>query len=151
MNPKNRCSSSVSIPNWVEPFDIVLPDDTVLKKHQRLLAFPKNKMLDVKRGIKRRGVAKLKLRAIVKRDHRPKFSVKAKCGDLVECVMRNGLVVTRQNIWSSKYNLILRVGGERWKGGKIVIVYKHGLYRFRILQSKPRRLVDTKDDWDDEE
>lgn len=136
----------------VETFDIVLSDDSILKKHDILLAFPKDKMPDVKRGIKRRpSVAKLKLRAIVKRGYRPKFSVKAKCGDLVECVMRNGLIVTGQNIWSSKYNLVLRVGGEQWKGGKIVIVYKHGLYRFRVLQPKLSRTVDTKDSFDDEE
>lgn len=136
----------------VETYHIVLPDDTILNKHDILLAFPKNKMADVKRGIKRReAVANLNLRAIVKRGERRHVPVKTKSGDLVECVTRNGLVITGQNVWSSKYNLVLRVGGEKWKGGKIILAYKHGLYDFKVLQSKPPRVVDTKDDWDDEE
>ena len=111
-------------------------------------------MADVKRGIKRRKeVADLNLRAIVKRGERQQVPVKTKSGDLVKCVMRNGLVITGQNVWSSKYNLVLRVGGEKWKGGKIILLYKHGLHEggFEVLQSKPARTTDTKDDWDDEE
>ena len=136
----------------VEPYQIVLPDDTILNKHEILLAFAKDKMPYVKEGIKRlKEIAALNLRAIVKRDERSHVPAKAKKGDLVECVTRNGLKIIGQNVWSSKYNLVLRVGGEKWKGGKIVIVYKHGLYKFKVLQSKPRRPVDTNDDWDDEE
>lgn len=136
----------------VEPFHIVLPDDTILNKHNILFVFPKNKMEDIKRGIKRRTeVADFNLRAIVMRSERLHVPVKTKSGDLVECVTRNGLVITGQNVWTSKYNLVLRVGGEKWKGGKIILVYKHGLHQFRVLQSKPRRPVDTNDDWDDEE
>ena len=136
----------------VEAYHIVLPDDAILNKHDILIAFPKHKMADVKRGIKRRkDVVDLNLRAIVKRGERLHVQVKAKRGDLVKCVTRNGLAITGQNIWSSKYNLVLRVGGEKWKGGKIILVYKHGLYDFDVLQSKPHRTVDTNDDWDDEE
>ena len=136
----------------VETYHIVLPDDTILKKHDILIAFPKHKMADVKRGIKRRKeVADLNLRAVVKRGERQPVHVKTKSGDLVECVMRNGLVIIGQNIWSSKYNLVLRVGGEKWKGGKIILLYKHGLREFKVMQSKPQRTVDTNDDWDDEE
>ena len=138
----------------VESYHIVLPDDTILNNHDILLAFPKDKMADVKRGIKRRKeVADLNLRAIVKRGERQQVPVKTKSGDLVKCVMRNGLVITGQNVWSSKYNLVLRVGGEKWKGGKIILLYKHGLHEggFEVLQSKPARTTDTKDDWDDEE
>ena len=138
----------------VESYHIVLPDDTILNKHDILLAFPKDKMADVKRGIKRRKeVADINLRAIVKRGERQHVPVKTKSGDLVKCVMRNGLVITGQNVWSSKYNLVLRVGGEKWKGGKIILLYKHGLHEgsFEVLQSKPARTTDTKDDWDDEE
>ena len=109
-------------------------------------------MAGVKRGIKRRKeIAALNFRAIVQRGERPHVSVKTKAGDLVECVTRTGLVITGQNVWSSKYNLVLRVGGEKWKGGKIILLYKHGLYDFKVLQSKPPRVVDTKDDWDEEE
>ena len=136
----------------VENYHIILPDNTILNKHDILIAFPKHKMADVKRGIKRRKeVADLNLRAIVKRDERQHVHVKTKSGDLVECVMRNGLVIIGQNIWSSKYNLVLRVGGEKWKGGKIILLYKHGLREFKVMQSKPQRTVDTNDDWDDEE
>lgn len=135
----------------VETYHIVLPDDTILNKHNILIAFPKYKMVDVKRGIKRRKeVADLNLRAIVKRGERQHVHVKTKSGDLVECVTRNGLVITGENVWSSKYNLVLRVGGEKWKGGKIILLYKHGLHQFRVLQSKPHRTTDTNDDWDDE-
>ena len=136
----------------VETYHIVLRDDTILNKHDILIAFPKHKMADVKRGIKRRkDVADLNLRAIVKRSERPPVPAKAKRGELVECLTRNGLVITGQNVWSSKYNLVMRVGGEKWKGGKVILLYKHGLHEFRVLQSKPPRIVDTNDDWDDEE
>lgn len=137
----------------VETYHIVLPDDTILKKHDILLAFPKDKMQDVKPGIIRiKEIASLNLKAIVKRDKRLHVPAKAKKGDLVECVMRNGLKIIGQNVWSSRYNLVLRVGGEKWKGGKIVLVYKHGLYEngFKVLQTKPPRPLDGKDDFDDE-
>ena len=135
----------------VETYHIVLPDDTILSKHEILLAFPKDKMPYVKEGIKRRPeVADLNLRPIVKRSERRHVPVKTKAGDLVECLTRNGLKIIGQNVWSSKYNLVLRVGGEKWKGGKIVLVYKHGLYEFKVLQSKPPRPLDGKDDFDNE-
>ena len=136
----------------VETYHIVLQDDTILKKHDILLAFPKDKMPYVREGIKRlTEVAALNLKAIVNRDKRAHVRAKATSGDLVECITRNGLRIIGQNVWSSKYNLVLRVGGEKWKGGKIVLVYKHGLYEFKVMQSKPSRPLDGKDDWDDEE
>ena len=136
----------------VETYHIVLQDDTILKKHEILLAFPKDKMPYVREGIKRlTEVAALNLKAIVNRDKRAHVRAKATSGDLVECITRNGLRIIGQNVWSSKYNLVLRVGGEKWKGGKIVLVYKHGLYEFKVMQSKPSRPLDGKDDWDDEE
>ena len=137
----------------VETYHIVLRDDTILKKYEILLAFPKDKMPYVKQGIKRiQEIAALNLRGIVKRDKRTHVPAKSRKGDLVECVMRNGLKIIGQNVWSSKYNLVLRVGGEKWKGGKIVLVYKHGLYEkgFKVLQSKPPRPLGGKDDFDEE-
>ena len=77
--------------------------------------------------------------------------IKAQVDDLVECVMRNGLVVIGVIVWVSKYNLILRVGGRRGKGGKVVIAYKHDIYQFTVLKSKPKRPIEYIDAWDEED
>ena len=66
-------------------------------------------------------------------------------GSLVECVMRNGLVVTGENVWISKYNIVLRVGG------KIVLVYRHDLHDFLVVKESCKRQDISDDDWDDEE
>lgn len=136
---------------YVDTYNIVLSDDKILKKINILLAFPKIKMRDVKRAIVRRNsIASLNLSAVESRKDRPKVSINTKPGDTVRCILRNGLVVTGEAVWLSKYNLILRVGQDRDKNGKIVILYRHGLYEFNVLKSKPRRPVKNNDDWDDE-
>ena len=118
----------------VEPYEILLADGKRLPKLNVLLAFPKIKMGDVKRGIKRRNsIAAKGLTAITRIRDRPKVPVKTKPGDTVECVMRNGLVVNGETVMLSKYNLILRVGGSQEEVGKIVILYRHGLYDFKVL------------------
>lgn len=138
--------------DYVDTYDIMLSGGSILKKINILLAFPKIKMRDVKRGIiRRKSIVSLNLSAIESRKDRPKISVETKPGDTVQCVLRNGLVVTGKTVWLSKYNLILRVGRERDRGGKIIILYRHGLYEFNVLKSKPKRPVRNYDDWDDEE
>ena len=121
----------------VENYNIVLAGGKRLPKINILLAFPKIKMDDVKRGIKRRNsIAAKGWTAIAHIKDRPKVPVKTKPRDTVECVMRNGLVVTGETVMLSKYNLILRVGGSRAGVGKIVLVYRHGLHDFKVLPSE---------------
>lgn len=131
-------------------YELVLEDDTVVKKLSILLAFPRHKMPAVKLGVKRRqGVASMNLRPIKRRQDRPKVEIKASPGDRVEAVMRNGLVVTGQVIWNGRYNLVMRVG-EGLTGGKVVIVYRHGIYAFSVVKSRNYPDVEYDDEWQDE-
>ena len=137
----------------VETYDIELEGrKEALSKHDILLAFPKSRMADLKRSIKRRKqIAEKNLGHIVKKKERPKVPVRAKIGDPVECVMRNGLVIIGKNVWVSKYNIVIRVGGIKGKArGKVALIYKHGLFKFNRID--PKSLPDIpEDDWDDEE
>lgn len=145
-----RRPKDVSI-KFVEKYQIILDDDRIIKKLNILLAFPTDKMPDVKYGIKRRpGLAKESLPPIEKRKNRPKVNVQAKHGDLVEAVMRNGLVVTGNVIWVSKYNIVMRVGSRKGHRGKVILVYRHGLYDFKVIQRRTKRPKKFDDEWDEE-
>ena len=73
--------------------------------------------------------------------------------------MRNGLVVNGKLIWVGKWHLVLRVGenkrglNEKAREGKIVLVYRHGLYDFKNLKSKKKnnRPQPRDDYWEIEE
>ena len=137
----------------VEIYDIKLQGlNEPLAKHNILFAFPKRKMVDLKRGVKRRKqLADKNLAPIVKRSERPRIPVKAKIGDTIECVMRNGLVISGINIWTSKYNIVLRIGGMKKKArGKVALIYRHGLHEFHLMESNPPDPRNANDDWEDE-
>ena len=137
----------------VARYDIHLADDIGIHKHDVILAFPKDNMADVKRGIKsRKSIADLGLKPIRRHSDRPKIEVAARRGAIVECVMRNGLVVVGENIWINRYNIVVRVGGEKKKGGKVVLLYKHALYGFKMLknQSESHNASGSGDDFDAE-
>ena len=51
---------------------------------------------------------------------------------------------------ASKYCLVLRVGGQKGRGGKVILVYRHALQQFRVLKQKPKRHRTYHDGWDDE-
>ena len=126
-------------------YDIVLQDGRTLPKLHVILAFPKDRMPDVKKGIKRRRpIAEIGLLPIKKIADRPKVRVFAPLGSLVECLMRDGLVVTGETIWVSRYNIVLRVGGQKGESGKVVLLYRHALLQFRLLTetNKPQKYDD---------
>ena len=133
-------------------YDFVLEDGRMVKKHDVILAFPKDRMPYVKAGIKRRkSVAELGLKKIERPSDKAKIDLTARLGSLVECVMRNGLVVVGENVWISKYNIVLRVGGKKGMGGKVILVYRHALHHFRVLKESPKHHKEYHDAWDDEE
>ena len=135
----------------VTRFDVRLSDGRSLDKINIILAFPKDNMPFVRDGIKRReSVKTLDLTFIQRMRDRPKVDAVARIGDLVECVMRDGLVIDGENIWISRYNIVLRVGGQKGRGGKVVLVYRHALHQFRIIEQKPKRHRSYHDGWDDE-
>ena len=135
----------------VARFDIRLADGRSLRKINVILAFPKDSMPYVRDGIKRRESVKAQDLTYIQRGrNRPKIDVVARIGDLVECVTRNGLIIHGENIWVSKYNIVLRVGGQKGRGGKVVLVYRHALLQFRVLKQKPKRHREYHDGWDDE-
>ena len=132
-------------------YDIALSDGRKIQKHDLILAFPKDRMPFVKAGIKRRkSVADLDLKVITRLSEKAKLKLDARIGSVIECVMRNGLVVVGENVWISKYNIVMRVGGRKGHNGKIILVYRHALHDFRVLKQMPKRDGDYSDDWDDE-
>ena len=123
-----------------------------LQKHDVVLAFPEKNMPFVKKGIKRReSITDLDLRPIKRVSEQAKIDVTAPLSSIVECVMRNGLVVTGEYVWNSRYYMVLRVGGPKGKGGKIIIVYKHALLAFQVIKQRRKRKKRYRDDWDNEE
>jgi len=134
----------------VKKYEFILaPEDRGLKKHDVILAFPQDRMEYVKNGIQvNKEIAAKNLRPVPRRSDRPDVEVGARRGAIVECLMQNGLVVTGENLWISKYNIVMRVGGEKAKGGKVILVYRHALLQFRVINS-PHETSQTSDTFDD--
>ena len=132
----------------VTRYELILEDGRQLPKHDVILAFPQDRMSYVKKGIKRRSsLADLSLKPIISIRDRPKINVVARIRDNIECVMRNGLVVSGENIWVSKYNIVMRVGGKRGHGGKVVLLYRHALHGFRVLKNLSDPALESGDDF----
>ena len=122
-----------------------------LDKLKVVLVFPENNMPFVKKGVARRkGVADMELRPIEKANERPNIKTTAALGSMVACVMRNGLVVKGEYVWDSRYYMVMRIGGQKGRGGKITIVYKHALLAFEVIKHRQKRKKRYHDDWDDE-
>lgn len=134
----------------VGKYEIFLTPGRRLKKHDVILAFPRDRMRDVQKSIKRRkNVADLGLPPIHRLIDRPKIAVAGRVGDTIECVMRNGLVFRGENICISKYNIVVRVGGKKGDGGKVILVYRHALQSFSVLKASPPDPA-FRDDFDEE-
>ena len=142
---------------YIERYHFVLWDSEAnwetLDKLDVVLAFPEANMSIVRNGVKRRkSIADLGLRPIKKTRERPKIDVNAPLRSIIECVMRNGLVVVGEYIWNARYYMVLRVGARKGAEGKVVIVYKHALYDFRIVKDRPKpKPPSHRDDWDNED
>ena len=120
----------------IHPYSYDLDDDSQIDKIEILIAFPKSRMEHLKNHIKRRAdIAEHKLKAILKRSERPKIDTAAEVGDTLAVVMRNGLAFMGIVIWNSRYNIVLRVGGTKEEGGKVALLYKHGIHEFRVLKT----------------
>ena len=120
----------------IHPYSYDLDDDSQIDKIQILLAFPKSRMEHLKNHIKRRAdIANEKLQAILKRKERPQIDTTAEVGDTIEVVMRDGLAFTGIVVWNSRYDVVLRVGGTKKEGGKVILLYKHGLYEFSVIKT----------------
>ena len=140
---------------YIERYHFVLwdsgLDDKKLDKLDVVLAFPDENMPFIKNGVVRRqSLADEGLRPIEKISKRTKIKTEARLGSIVECVMRNGLVVVGEKVWDSRFYMVLRVGGKKDKGGKILIAYKHALLDFHVLKEGQKRKKRYRDDWDDE-
>ena len=118
-------------------YSIRLADGSSVAKINVLMVFPKASMQRLKAYIKRREpIAKQGLNAIVSKKERPKVDVVAIPDDVVDVVLRNGLVMRGIVVWNSRYNTILRLGGTKAEGGKIVLIYNHGVYAFEKIASE---------------
>ena len=123
----------------IHPYSYDLDDDSKIDKIQILLAFPKSRMEHLQKHIKRRAdIAKHKLQPILKRSERPLIDTTAEVGDNIEVIMRDGLVVKGIVIWNSLYTIVLRVGGTKEEGGKVVLLYKHGIHEFSVIKTEEK-------------
>ena len=123
----------------IHPYSYDLDDDSQIDKIEILLAFPKSRMEHLKKHIKRRAdIAKYKLKAILKRSERPQLDTAAEVGDIIAVILRDGLSFTGIVIWNSRYNIVLRVGGPKTEGGKVILLYKHGLYEFSVIKTEEK-------------
>lgn len=124
----------------IHPYSYDLDDDSQIDKIEILLAFPKSRMEHLKDHIKRRtDIADHKLKAILKKSERPEIDTAAEVGDTIEVVLRDGLAFTGIVIWNSRYNIVLRVGGRKEEGGKVVLLYKHGIHEFRVIGTQEKK------------
>ncbi len=131
--------------------DLEKPDRMCLDKLKVVLAFPDENLAFIKKGVVRqKRIADEGLRPIEKSSERTKIKTDARLGSIVQCVMRNGLVVVGEKVWDSRYYMVMRVGGKKGKGGKILIAYKHALLDFYVLKESQKRKKRYSDDWDDE-
>ena len=122
-----------------------------LDKLDVVLAFPNENLPFIKKGVVRqKRIADEGLRPIEKSSERTKIKTDARLGSIVKCMMRNGLVVVGEKVWDSRFYMVLRVGGKKGKGGKILIAYKHALLDFYVLKESQKRKKRYSDDWDDE-
>ena len=120
----------------IHPYSYDLDDASQIDKIEILLAFPKSRMEHLKNHIKRRtDIAEYKLKAILKRSERPQIDTAAAVGDTIEVILRDGLSFTGIVIWNSRYNIVLRIGGTKEEGGKVVLLYKHGIHEFSVIKT----------------
>ena len=120
----------------IHPYSYDLDDDSQIDKIEILLAFPKSRMEYLKKHIKRRAdIAEYKLKSILKRSERPQIDTAAEAGDTIEVILRDGLAFMGIVIWNSRYNVVLRVGGTKEEGGKVILLYKHGLHEFSVIKT----------------
>ena len=123
----------------IHTYSYDLDDDSQIDKIEILLAFPKSRMEHLKKHIKRRAdIAKYKLKAILERSERPQIDTAAEVGDTIAVILRDGLSFTGIVIWNSRYNVVLRVGGTKTEGGKVILLYKHGLYEFSVIKTEEK-------------
>ncbi|MYC77422.1 hypothetical protein F4X10_16795 [Candidatus Poribacteria bacterium] len=128
----------------IHPYSFDLADDSKIDKIQILLAFPTSRMEHLKKHIKRRAdIAKHKLQPILKRSERPQIDTAAEVGDTIAVILRDGLSFQGIVIWNSRYNVVLRVGGTKEEGGKVILLYKHGLHVFSVIKTGKQTLKTT--------
>lgn len=120
----------------VQDYHIQLSDHTQIDKIQVLLAFPKSRLAILNQTIEtNKAIADREWQAIIKRSDRLEIDHNAEVGANIEAVLRNGLIVKGIVIWNSLYTIVLRVGGTKEEGGKVVLLYKHALHEFNVITS----------------
>ena len=115
-------------------YHLQLSDHTRMDKIQVLMAFPKSRMAVLKHTLKKKtSIADKEWKAILKRSDRPVLDTTAEAGNKIEVVLRNGLVIKGIVVWNSPYTIVLRAGGTKEEGGKVVLLYKHALHEFNVI------------------
>lgn len=115
----------------VSKYAIKVDSQPPLDKLQVLFAFPLSKYEDIKSGIRlNKQVAAQKLGFIKKIKERPHVADEKEYEDGTDksvcTTMRTGHVLSGKQVVASEHNLILRIGG------KIVLVYKHGILKYEV-------------------
>lgn len=122
----------------VDTYELYFSGAPPLKKIEVLMAFPRSARPVLKEHVKRRSsVASQGMRAIEKIKDRPKVDMTVLVGDRVNIVLRNGLVVKGVCKLNSRYTVLVGVQ----EVSDPVLVYKHGIYEFKMERSKTRNGV----------
>ena len=134
-------------------YELNLTEGNPLKKLNVLMAYPDVSHDEIKKSkgiVRRPSIAEQNLSPIVSKKDRPKVEIRAKIGETIECVLRNGLVVTGRNLWISKYTIVMRAGAKGKRRGKVVLIYMHGVLEFNVIKDAPKTRKDDDDFFDDE-
>ncbi|MYF99903.1 hypothetical protein F4212_12360 [Candidatus Poribacteria bacterium] len=117
-------------------FDISIGDDRILKKVEVLFAFPREAYDDVKKGIKvNKKIKAEQHKPIVKPKDRPAVVSSEReyirgTGKAVKITLRTGHVLRGHQVYSTRYNIILKIND------KTVLVYKHGILEYKRPNNK---------------
>lgn len=117
-------------------FDLQIDNDKTLKKLDVLFAFSRDEYDDIKKGVRvNKEIEAQQHKPIKKRKERPAVVSSERVyirstGKDVQITLRTGHVLSGHQVYSTMYNIILRIND------KLVLIYKHGILEYERPGSK---------------
>ncbi len=112
-------------------YDLRIDRSRILKKLEVLFAFPYEKYADIKQGVVlNKKIEAQRLKPIVKTKDRPVVLEHSEyvrgTGRNVRITLRTGHILTGEQVYATKFNIILSILDIT------VLVYKHGIHAYQI-------------------
>ena len=119
----------------VQKYDVVLQDNTNLKKIDVLFALASDDLATIKKGVRiQKSIKAENLRMPEKRTDRPEVvsddDLKGTVNKDVRIVLRSGHVLRGRQVAFFKYNLVLSIHGG------IILVYRHGILEYALTPAE---------------